>query len=256
MRSVPTFSPVAASSEFSLPKTHFFGRDLAEYGRIFALRPGHELRPGARILDVAAGPASFTAEAARLGVDAIAVDPCYGARPETLAVLARADHARVAAQMRAKPALLNPGPGSFPDLDSAIEARGAAAARFLSDYETGFAIGRYVGAALPALPFASGVFDLTLCAHLLFLHARLFDQGFHLAACRELLRVTRPGGEVRLHPLCTGEGLEYPGLGDLLETLAAEGVVATRIPVSGAFFPASRSTLVLRAPARAAGSDA
>lgn len=254
-----TFSTVPssfASSEFALPKTHFFGRDLAEYRRLFALRDTHELRPGARVLDVAAGPASFAAEAAARGVEATAVDPVYGARAETLAVLARADHARVAAQMRAKPGLLRPGPRSFPDLETAIATRRAAADRFLADYESGFVVGRYVGAALPRLPFADGAFDLVLCAHLLFLHAGLFDFGFHLAACRELVRVTRPGGEARLHPLCGGDGREYPRLGELLATLAAEGVEARRVPVCGAFFHAADATLVLRAPGRDAGSRA
>lgn len=253
-----TLSPASSASapEFALPKTHFFGRDLAEYRRLFALRDTHELRPGARVLDVAAGPASFAAEAASRGVAIAAVDPCYGARPETLAVLARADHARVAAQMRAKPGLLRPGAASFPDLESAITARRAAAERFLADYEAGFVVGRYVGAALPRLPFSDGGFDLTLCAHLLFLHAGLFDFEFHLSACRELLRVTRPGGEVRLHPLCGGDGRDYPRLGELLAVLAAEGVRATRVPVCGAFFHAATATLVLRASTRDAGSAA
>ena len=251
-----TFSsaPIVSVPEFTLPKTHFFGRDLAEYRRLFALRDSHELRPGARVLDVAAGPASFAAEAVERGIAVTAADPCYGARAETLAVLARADHARVAAQMRAKPGLLRPSATSFPDLESAISARRAAADRFLADYETGFVVGRYVGAALPRLPFAAASFDLTLCAHLLFLHAGLFDFEFHLAACRELLRVTRPGGEVRLHPLCGGDGCDYPRLGELLEVLAAEGVQAARVPVCGAFFHAATATLVLRVPGRDAGS--
>lgn len=252
--SVSSRPDLSSTSEFFLPKTHFFGRDLAEYRRLFALRDGCELRPGARVLDVAAGPASFAAEAAALGVDATAVDPCYGARVDSLVVLARADHARVAAQMRAKPGLLRPGAESFPDLETAIAARRAAAERFLADYEAGFVVGRYVGAALPRLPFADASFDLVLCAHLLFLHAGLFDFDFHLAACRELARVTRPGGEVRLHPLCGGDGRDYPRLGELRAALAAEGVATERVPVSGAFFHAADATLVLRVPARRAGS--
>lgn len=233
-------------SEFVLPKTHFFGRSLAEYRRIFALKDFPGLRAGARVLDVAAGPASFTAEATRLGVDVVAVDPHYGARPDALAALVRADHGRVAAQMRAKPGLMRPGAGSFPDLETAIADRAAAGERFLADYADGFAQGRYVGAALPRLPFADGSFDLVLCGHLLFLHAGLFDHGFHLAACRELLRVARPGGEVRLHPLCGGDGREYGRLGDLRAELAEEGVEAQRVPVDGAFFRAADATLVLR----------
>lgn len=253
-----TFSSLTVSSvpEFVLPKTHFFGRDLAEYRRLFALRDEHELRPGSRVLDVAAGPASFAAEAATRGVDATAVDPCYGARREALAILARADHARVAAQMRAKPASFRPGAESFADLETAIAARRAASERFLADYEMGFVVGRYVGAALPSLPFADASFDLVLCAHLLFLHAGLFDFDFHLAACRELLRVTRPGGEVRLHPLCGGDGRDYPRLGELLAVLEAEGVATERVPVCGAFFHAADATLVLRPARPDAGSAA
>lgn len=234
------------SSEFVLPKIHFFGRSLAEYCRIFLLRPGHELCAGTRVLDVAAGPSSFTAEATRLGIRAVAVDPHYGARPDALASLARADHTRVVGQMRAKPHLLRPSAESFPDLESAIAGRAAAAACFLADYEAGFLHGRYVGAALPRLPFADASFDLTLCGHLLFLHAKLLDHAFHLAACRELLRVTRPGGEVRLHPLCGGDGRDQAGLDRLLAELTEDGVANKRVPVHGAFFHAADTTLVLK----------
>ena len=233
-------------SEFVLPKIHFFGRNLAEYRRIFLLSPERELRPGTRVLDVAAGPASFTAEATRLGVRAVAADPHYGARPDTLATLARADHARVAAQMRAKPHLMRPSAESFPDLESAIAGRAAAAERFLADYEAGFLHGRYVGAALPRLPFADASFDLTLCGHLLFLHTALLDHAFHLAACRELLRVTRPDGEIRLHPLCGSDGRDHADLESLLAELGEEGVGHERLPVRGAFFHAADATLVLK----------
>ncbi len=236
------------SSEFVLPKIHFFGRNLAEYCRIFLLRPERELLPGTQVLDAAGGPSSFTAEATRLGLRAVAADPHYGARPDALATLVRADHARVSAQMLAKPHLLSPSAESFPDLESAIAGRASAAAEFLADYETGFLHGRYIGASLPRLPFADASFDLTLCGHLLFLHAALLDQDFHLEACHELLRVTRPGGEVRLHPLCGGDGRGYAGLDRLLADLKKDGVANERIPVRGAFFHAADATLVLKRP--------
>lgn len=236
----------ASVSEFTLPKTHFFGRTLAEYRRLFALGDARDLAPGARVLDVAAGPSSFTAEATARGVRAVAADPLYGTRAEALALVARGDHARVAAQMRAKPDLMRPGAASFPDIESAITERRVAAERFLADYEDGFLQGRYVGAALPGLPFADGSFDLTLCAHLLFLHAGLFDHAFHVAACRELVRVTRAGGEVRLHPLCGGDGRRYARLDELRAELAAEGVASEVRAVDGAFFRAADATLALR----------
>lgn len=244
--SISSLDSVPTASEFTLPKTHFFGRTLAEYRRIFALDDTADPAPGARVLDVAAGPSSFTVEATALGLRATAADPLYGTRAEALALVARGDHARVAAQMRAKPGLMRPGPRSFPDLETAIEERRAAAERFLADYEDGFLQGRYVGAALPRLPFADGSFDLTLCGHLLFLHAGLFDHAFHVAACRELLRVTRVGGEVRLHPLCGGDGRRYARLDELRAELALAGATSEMRPVEGAFFRAADATLVLR----------
>lgn len=95
------------------------------------------------------------------------------------------------------------------------------------------------------LPIEDASFELTLCAHLLVLHASLFDYAFHLATFRELIRVTRPGGEVGLHPLCGGDGRTYPELDRILVELAADGVAARRVPVRGAFFHAADATLVL-----------
>ena len=258
---------IGAAAEFTLPRTHFFGRTLAEYRRIFALDEARDLAAGARVLDVAAGPSSFNAEATARGVRATSVDPLYGLRREAVELAAREDHARVAAQMRAKPGLMRPGAGSFPDLESAIAERRAAAERFLGDYEDGFLQGRYVGGALPALPFADGAeaggdvggegsakagagYDLVLCGRLLFLHAGLFDHAFHVAACRELVRVTRAGGEARVHPLCGGDGRRYARLEELRAELAAEGIESEVRPVRGAFFHAADATLVLRRAVR------
>ena len=61
------------SQELPLNCVAFYGRTLAEYMRFFALTP--EALQGSSILDVAAGPCSFTAEATRRGSDATAVEP-------------------------------------------------------------------------------------------------------------------------------------------------------------------------------------
>ena len=95
----PTPRPV----QIELPTISFFGRSLDEYVRFFDLDID-ELR-GRPVLDVAAGPSSFTAEACRRGIDAVAVDPLYGSTPATLATHVQLDYVRMFAQMRAKPRL-------------------------------------------------------------------------------------------------------------------------------------------------------
>ena len=223
-----------------LPDVSFFGRTFEEYSRFFALDAAALRRTA--VLDVAAGPSSFTAEAARKGIDAVAVDPRYGRPTVELAALVRADYRRMFAQMRAKPRLFRLK--SFPSLAAAETDRRAAAARFLADYDHNARHGRYVRAALPALPFLDQGFSLVLCAHLLFTYADRFDYAWHLAACLELVRVT--AGEARIHPVCGAAGRPYVHLDRLRADLAAAGIRSDVVPVDYEFFAGSNSMLVLR----------
>jgi SAM-dependent methyltransferase len=236
----PSVSESSSSPAFTLSSVAFFGRSLVEYARFFPLDL-HALR-GRSVLDVAAGPSAFTAEANRLGVRATAVDPLYGCSPEALVAHVRLDYTRTFAQMRAKPELFRLK--SFASLDEAEVDRRAAAERFLADYEAGFLDNRYVGGALPQLPFADASFDVVLCAHLLFIYERLFDYEFHLAACRELVRVSK--GEIRIHPVCGPDGRPYRELARLCEDLRTTGIGSRVVSVDYEFFAGSNSTLVLR----------
>jgi hypothetical protein len=223
-----------------LPVVSFFGRSLDEYTRFFALEPA-KLR-GRAVLDVGAGPASFTAEAGRHGIDAVAVDPLYARSVHALTEQVRQDYERMFVQMRAKSALFRLK--SFPSLAAAASDRRTAAQRFLADYENNARHGRYLRGALPLLPFLDGAFDLVLCAHLLFIHAAQFDYAWHLAACGELARVS--GGEVRLHPVCGADGRPYAELERLRRELGGLGVASTVVPVDYEFFTGSSSMLVLK----------
>jgi hypothetical protein len=234
-------SSVVSATSFELSSVAFFGRSFAEYARFFSVDAG-SLR-GRNVLDVAAGPSAFTATATRLGIRATAVDPLYGCSPETLSTHVQLDYARTVAQMRAKPEMFRLK--SFASIDQAERDRRAAAEEFLADYEAGFLDNRYVGGALPRLPFADGSFDLVLCAHLLFIYERLFDYAFHLAACRELMRVGR--GEVRIHPVCGPDGRPYAALDRLRADLAAENIRSEVAAVDYEFFKGSTTTLVLKA---------
>jgi hypothetical protein len=226
--------------ELEVPSVSFFGRTLAEYAQFFSI--DLNALKGMSVLDVAAGPSSFTAEACRRGADAVAVDPLYGCTPEALATHVQIDYRRMLAQMRARPQLLRFR--SFSSIDEAETSRRAAAERFLADYEQHFVHNRYLGASLPQLPFLDGAFDLVLCAHLLFVYAKRFDFAFHLEACRELVRVSR--NEVRIHPLVGLGGKPYAELDCLCETLRAEGISSEIVLVNYEFFAGSDSMLVLK----------
>ena len=272
-----------APPEIELPDVSFFGRSLDEYVQFFSLDVP-ALR-GASVLDVAAGPSSFTAEACRRGIDAVAVDPLYGSSREALGARVQRDYAAMFAQMRAKRRLFKLGrrPAAaasarmnnnsrtrraspetaaiaqaiamravgassksrayFASIDEAESERRAAAQRFLSDYETHYPHARYVYGTLPRLPFLDGAFDLVLCAHLLFTYAKRFDFAWHLAACRELARVS--AGEVRIHPVCGADGRKYAELDRLQEELQAGGIESQLVRVNYEFFVGASSMLVL-----------
>lgn len=223
-----------------LPTVSFFGRTLAEYAQFFSL--DLDALRGRDVLDVAAGPSSFTAEACARRIDAVAVDPFYAGPPEDLAAQVESDYTRMFAQMRAKPQLFRGR--SFPSIDAAEADRRLAAQRFLTDYSAHFMHGRYVGGALPQLPFFDRTFDLVLCAHLLFIYSARFDFDWHLAACRELVRVS--AGEVRIHPLCGADGKPYSKLPALRRELRDGGIESEVVSVDYEFFLGSTSMLILR----------
>jgi hypothetical protein len=239
IRPAPRVRPTPAASSLDLPAVAFFGRTLDEYSRFFALDPV-ALR-GRAVLDVAAGPSSFTAEARRRGVDAVAVDPLYDRPHAELAARVREDYARMFEQMREKRRLFRFK--TFPTFDAAETDRRAAAARFLTDYEGNGRHGRYVRASLPLLPFLDGAFDLVLCAHLLFIYAARFDFAWHVTACAELARVSQ--GEVRIHPLVGPGGKPYAELDRLRGELGALGITTAVRKVNYEFFVGSSSMLVL-----------
>ena len=82
-----------------------------------------------------------------------------------------------------------------------------------------------------------------LCAHLLFTYAKRFDFEWHLAACRELARVS--AGEVRIHPVCGADGRRYPELDRLQAELQAGGIASRLVRVNYEFFIGASSMLVL-----------
>ncbi|NHC16147.1 class I SAM-dependent methyltransferase [Motilibacter sp. E257] len=213
---------------------------MEEYLAMLALSPAD--LTGCRVLDCPGGASSFTAEACALGADAVAADPAYAMAPGDLAVRALDDARRSSDYVSAHADRYEWGLFGTPEAHFA--ARVAAVGRFAWDVRSH--PGRYVPASLPELPFADEEFDVVLSSHLLFAYGDRLDGAFHRDALRELLRVCRPGGSVRLYPLLEYAGAALDGLPALVRELGGDGVDATLVPVSYRFLRGADTALVLR----------
>jgi hypothetical protein len=202
---------------FTLDRVVPWGRDFAEYAAMFALDDADLAR---RVLGCADGPASFNAEATARGAHVISCDPLYQFSAAQIAARVDDVFPVVLAQTRANV------DGfvwrRFAPVEALGAARRAAMDRFLGDYGAADG-GRYVAASLPALPFATGAFDLALSSHFLFLYTAQLSLDFHRAAVRELCRVAR---EVRIFPLTTLARDTSAYLAPIVEELRVAGAVA------------------------------
>jgi hypothetical protein len=179
---------------FTLDQVVPWGRSFDEYTRMFALSASDL---NGRILGCGDGPASFNAEATRCGHRVISCDPIYRFGTEEIRGRIAATYEQVLGQTRLNQHEFVWGNG-IRDVDELGAVRLAAMQVFLDDYDAGRREGRYIDAALPALPFADRAFDLALCSHLLFLYSVQLGEPLHHAALRELSRVA---AEVRVFPL-------------------------------------------------------
>jgi SAM-dependent methyltransferase len=222
-------------------------RSFEEYARMFAF--GRPPEPPCAVLDAAAGASSFTAEAARRGLAAVAVDPRYGLPEDVLYEEARTEIDVSTAKLDGLRDLFDFS--YYGSLENHRAGREASLEQFIADFaadrrEGG---GRYVAGELPHLPFDDERFDLVLCSHFLFLYGEHFDYDFHEQAVLELLRVLRPGGEARIYPLVTLSFREYPHLDRLTDRVREAGCEVefpeSRLP----FIPGSHRLMTIRKPA-------
>ncbi len=116
-----------------------------------------------KILDCAAGPASFNAEATQKGYRVTSCDPLYRYTAEeisnridetydTVVTGAKANRDRYVWEEIGSPEHMG-------------EARMAAMRRFLEDFPPGLEKGRYRADKLPSLGFGESEFDLALSSH-------------------------------------------------------------------------------------------
>jgi len=217
-------------------------RSYEEYVRMFSLEGG--LPAGRRVLDVAGGASSFTAEAQMKGVLAQAADPLYAMSSEEIERHGRDEIEVVAAKMDQLRNVYNWA--YYGSVERHKAGRVTSLEQFLAHYRGGRAGQTYSAAALPNLPYEDGRFDDVLCSHFLFLYEQQFDYEFHAAAVRELLRVCKPGGVVRVYPLLNFRTEEYGCLDDLLALLRDAGAEAERKPSQLPFLPNSQFYLYIR----------
>jgi len=226
-------------------------RSFREYEAMFTLEDG-ALASGPT-LDVAGGASSFAAEARSRGAQVVSADPRYAKTADTL-------HAESLEEIASSTAKLERAKDRFDwSYYGSIEAHRAnrerSLERFAADYraEAEAGSGAYVAAGLPKLPFEDDTFALTLCSHFLFLYEAQFSCEFHRDALKELYRVTRPGGEVRVYPLYTLRHERYPGLDGLMRELEDAGADVRLLPSRLPFISGSTQLLRVGKPASREG---
>jgi hypothetical protein len=180
-----------------LDRVVLLGRTFEEYRQYFLLEP-EELR-GKRVLDVAGGVSSFTAEANDRGILATSVDPIYSLSPEEIARRSGPDLDKVIADVRGLPTYRWT---AYRDPEHVRELRERAITRFLADFPKH--PNRYRVGALPELPFEDREFDVTLVSYLLFAYDAHFSYEFHRDAVLEVMRITKD--EARVYPTINFEG--------------------------------------------------
>jgi SAM-dependent methyltransferase len=246
-------SEIAAAAGGGIGPVLISARSFAEYTAMFALT---EADLSGAVLDCPGGAASFTATALARGLDVTAVDPAYAGGEGALQVLGE----QAASEAERGHAFLLAHAHRFvwtyfQDPAEHLRQRTAATADFAASVLTDPQ--RYVPGALPHLPFPDRSFDLVLCSHLLFTYSERLDAAFHLAALREMARVSR--GQVRIFPLLGHvDGKPYPHLAHLRKALIGHGISSRVRHVDYEFQQGGDEMLVLtlsRTPADGTDED-
>ena len=180
-----------------------------------------------KILDCAAGPASFNAEATQKGYRVTSCDPLYQLTAEEIADRIDATYDTVVTGAKA-----NRDRYVWEEIGSPErmgEVRMAAMRRFLKDFPPGLEKGRYRPDELPSLGFGDGEFDLALSSHFLFTYSEQLSADFHIAAIEEMCRVA---DEARIFPLLNYDGWPSWLLHPVVSELCARGYSAEtqRVP--------------------------
>ena len=198
-----------------------------------------------RILDCAAGPASFNAEATGAGHRVFSCDPLYRfSATEIQSRVERTSYTLISNARAARDRFV------WRDIESPEHLgriRLAAVNRFLADFPLGFGQGRYRTDGLPRLSFENGAFDLALCSHFQFLYSDQLPASFHVNATEEMCRVA---DEVRVFPLLGAYGVPSPHLEPVIHQLQQLGYSVERRKVPYEFLRGADEMLSVTGPGR------
>jgi hypothetical protein len=200
---------------FTLDQVVPWGRSFDEYRRMFALTDA-DLR--LKIVGCGDGPASFNAEATRLGSTVVSCDPIYRYDAEELRQRIASTYEQILEQTRRNESEFVWS--TIHSVDELGRVRMAAMNEFLRDYPAGLTQRRYIVAELPHLPFGDASFDLALCSHLLFLYTTQLGEAFHWSAIRDMCRVAT---EVRIFPLIELGGAPSPLVQRMVDACDGQG---------------------------------
>ena len=215
-----------------------WGRSLEEYREIFSLT---EMDLKGSILGCGDGPASFNAELTERGGNIISIDPTYQFSAEELQSRIAQVYDEIMPQMYINKDMYIWE--SIPSVEALGKIRMSAMNRFISDYKTGKAVGRYVHESLPSLNFKDNQFDLALCSHYLFLYSEHVNLEQHIASIKELCRVAK---EVRIYPLLSLDGEVSPHLNEVILALGAAGLTSSLVNVGYQFQKGATQMLVVK----------
>lgn len=200
---------------FTLNQVVPWGRSYNEYVAMFAMS-NEDLNK--KILDCGGGPASFNCMLTKLGGNVISADPIYHFSADEIGRRISETYGEVIDQTRKKKNDFIWE--SISSIEELGRVRMAAMNDFLGDYITGKMAGRYLDAALPALPFKDKEFNITLCSHFLFLYSEQLTENFHFKSIKELCRVS---SEVRIFPLLELGSRKSRHLEPIMRKLNEEG---------------------------------
>lgn len=219
------------NDEFKFSRVVFFGRSISEYVDMFDLDL-EQLR-GLAILDCAAGPAAFAAEAAAQSIHVTACDPMYEHTLPELRAMVDAHAEAVRARQIEMMDLFHNEVVSVSDRRIAMEV-------FLNDFEQGKRVGRYQTCTLPTLPFPDQAFEIALSGNLLFLYSDTesggmlegspFDYEFHRRSIFELVRLVKR--DVRIYPLQGPRVTTHKYIEPIIAECRKDGLKAEVLPVA------------------------
>ncbi len=184
---------------FSIDKVVCSSRGYDEYLKMFDLYE-NDLESG-RILDCAAGAASFTAELLEHGYDAVATDILYDTDPDILEKRCESDLSKImGSSSKVQDMYIW---DYFKDPNEQRERRTTNYRKFIKDYCKTMG-DRYIKSTLPSLPFPDNGFSLVLSSHFLFVYDDRLGYKFHRSCIQEMLRVSYK--EVRIFLLVGFDG--------------------------------------------------